>query len=241
MLNTKIASEVANRSKSEFLANMSHELRTPLNSVIGFSDILSNEVYGNLNEKQMRYTENIHKSGQNLLKIINNILDLSAIEARSSELNYEKFILCEVLKEVRKNALPLATQKNISIEMDIEKMILIDGDKNKIKQIINNVLNNAIKFNNNGGSVFVKARNIDNEINILVKDTGIGIPEKEIGKMFDPFYQIDGSSSRDYGGNGIGLALVKHFVEMHKGDVWIESDEGLGTEVHIKLPAEQRI
>ncbi|UGV39704.1 PAS domain S-box protein [Methanococcoides orientis] len=241
LVDAKITSELANRSKSEFLANMSHELRTPLNSVIGFSDVLCNETFGELNEKQRKYTENIHKSGQNLLKIINNILDLSAIEARSTEINCEKFLLSDVLKEIRKNVISLATPKNISIDIDIDDLILIDADRNKVNQIMNNLVSNAIKFNNNGGSILIKARNIDNEINISVKDTGIGIPEKEIGKLFDPFYQIDGSSSRDYGGNGIGLALVKHFVEMHKGDVWIESQEGMGTEVHIKLPAEQRI
>ncbi|WP_052402671.1 PAS domain S-box protein [Methanococcoides methylutens] len=237
----KVTSELANRSKSEFLANMSHELRTPLNFVIGFSDVLCSEIYGELNEKQRKYTENIHKSGQNLLKIINNILDLSAIEARSTEINCEKFLLSDILKDIRKNIIPLATQKNISIDIDTDDLILMDADRNKVNQIMTNLVSNAIKFNNNGGSILIKARNIDNEINISVKDTGIGIPEKEIGKLFDPFYQIDGSSSRDYGGNGIGLALVKHFVGMHKGDVWIESQEGMGTEVHVKFPAEQKI
>ncbi|WP_135612598.1 PAS domain-containing sensor histidine kinase [Methanococcoides sp. AM1] len=225
LLNAKITSELANRFKSEFLTNMTHELRTPLNSIICFSDVLYNEAYGELNEKQRIYTENIHKSGQNLLKIINNILDLSAIEARATELNCENFLLSDILKEIRRNAIPLATQKNISIDIDTDETILMDADKNKINQIINNLVSNAIKFNSNGGSILIKARNIDNEINISVKDTGIGVPEEEVEKLFDPFYQIDGSSSRNYGGNGVGLALVKHFVGMHNGDVWIESQE----------------
>jgi len=240
LLNAQIASELANRSKSEFLANMSHELRTPLNSVIGFSDVLCTESHGELNEKQKKFISSIHKNGQNLLKIINNILNLSAIEARAIELNCEKFLLYDVFREVQENAIPFAMEKNISIDLDIEYLIFIDADRDKIKQILNNLISNAIKFNEHDGSIVIKARSGKNEMNISVKDTGIGIPEKEIGKLFDPFYQIDGSSTRNYGGNGIGLALVKHFAEMHRGSVWIESQDGLGTEVHIRLPAENR-
>ncbi|SFM24960.1 PAS domain S-box protein [Methanolobus profundi] len=230
LLEAKMLAEDNSRIKSEFLANMSHELRTPLTAVIGFSDILGTTMKGDLSEKQLGYIEHINKSGKHLLELINDILDISKIEAGKMELKLERFNTSKVLKEVQESMLPLAGKKNIEVrminEIDDDEVF---ADKMKLQQIMLNLLSNAIKFTPDNGNVSIKVRNYDGNIEFSVSDTGIGIPKEKQEDIFDPFTQVDASSKRRYGGTGLGLALVRQFVEMHDGKIWLESEEGKGS------------
>jgi len=218
MLQAKMAAETANRAKTAFIVNMSHELRTPLNAVIGFSDLLLSETFGPLNEKQKRYTENISKSGNHLLDVINDVLDISRLELGNIELYYETVDIPGVIEEVQRILSPLAVEKNISIESTIEPGLKnIIADRVKLKQILYNILNNAIKFSSNGGKVNITAEFKDDALEMSVKDTGIGMHEEDYERVFQPFVQIDESISRKHGGVGLGLALVKKFAELHGG------------------------
>jgi PAS domain S-box-containing protein len=239
ILEAKIEAESANRAKSEFLANMSHELRTPLNSIIGFSDILDGENFGTLNETQKHYLSNIHKSGKYLLEIINDILDISKIEAKEMKLYIEQFAVSDVIKDVQSLMIPLAAKKNINFvcDIDIEKPT-IKADMIKFKQILYNLVNNAIKFTDQGGSVTIGGKISEDFVHISVKDSGIGISPEDQDKLFNPFFQADSSITREYGGTGLGLAIVKKFVEMHGGEVWVESELGKGSTFGFSIPTD---
>lgn len=240
MLNAKLAAEEASRTKSEFLANMSHELRTPLNSIIGFSQMLHQGTFGDMNQKQEKYVLNVLNSGKHLLHLINTILDLSKVEAGKMELYCESFRLEEVLDDLRMIIHPLATRKNIRFEISSHvSSIEICVDKIKFKQIMYNLLDNAVKFTPFQGSVTLTVELIDNELQVSVADTGIGIPKQSQDTIFKPFKQVDSSTSRVYGGTGLGLALVKEFVEMQKGKVWVESEEGKGSTFKVRLPQQE--
>lgn len=230
LIQAKMLAEENNRIKSEFLANMSHELRTPLTTIIGFSDILSSNMFGDLNEKQARHVAHISKSGKHLLEVINDVLDLSKIEAGKMELDCEHFAVSETLTEIQASMHPLANNKNIDLKL-LDKIngIEIFADKLKFKQIMFNLLSNAIKFTSDTGEVTVIGTRTDNGIQISVSDTGIGIPEYMKDDIFNPFTQIDASNKRKYGGTGLGLALVKRFVEMHNGKIWLETEEEKGS------------
>ncbi|MDY0388511.1 MAG: PAS domain S-box protein [Methanolobus sp.] len=230
LIQAKMLAEENNRIKSEFLANMSHELRTPLTTIIGFSDILSSNMFGNLNEKQARHVAHISKSGKHLLEVINEVLDLSKIEAGKMELDCEYFAVSETLTEIQASMYPLANKKNIDLKLlDEINGIEIFADRLKFKQIMFNLLSNAIKFTSDTGEVTVIGTKTDNGIQISVSDTGIGIPEHMMDDIFNPFMQIDASNKRKYGGTGLGLALVKRFVEMHNGKIWFKSKEEKGS------------
>ncbi|MBN2109473.1 MAG: HAMP domain-containing histidine kinase [Methanosarcinaceae archaeon] len=209
---------------------MSHELRTPLNPVIGFSDILSSTMFGELNEKQLMYVTHINESGKHLLELINDILKLSKMEAGKMELECEKFSVKEAFDKIVIQIAPMASGKNISITVDNNiQADEIFADKLKFKQIIYNLLSNAIKFTQDDGKVFVTATKNDNKVQISVSDTGIGIPEQRLKDIFTPFTQVDGSNKRIYGGTGLGLSLVRRFVEMHRGNIRVKSEEGKGS------------
>ncbi|MDW7731903.1 MAG: PAS domain S-box protein [Methanolobus sp.] len=230
LIEAKMMAEENSRIKSEFLANMSHELRTPLTAILGFSDMLGSEMFGQLNEKQLRFADHIHKSGEHLLELINDVLDLSKIEAGKMELECENFSVSKVFAEIQTLMAPLAARKKIDLRIENNiQTTEIFADRLKFKQIMYNLLSNAIKFTPDQGKVLVVAKNNDNEIHVSVSDSGIGIPENRMEDIFNPFTQVDASNKRRYGGTGLGLTLVKQFVEMQNGRVWVESREGEGS------------
>ncbi|WP_288067574.1 PAS domain S-box protein [Methanolobus sp.] len=237
LLTSKIEAENANRTKSEFIANMSHELRTPLNSIIGFSQILNEKIMGDLNEKQMRYVSNIHKSGTHLLDLINDILDLSKIESGNMEYSPETIDIREVMNEIIILTEPLVKEKNINFEScrDFEKLE-VNADRMKIKQIMFNLLSNAIKFAPKNGNVWFDSKLTDDNVQICVSDNGIGIPLDKQKTIFEPFKQASSSTSRTHGGTGLGLAIVKHYVEMHSGDIHVDSEVGKGSTFTFTIP-----
>ncbi len=228
LIRARMEAEASDRSKSEFLANMSHELRTPLNAIIGFSDMLKDSRQPE--DKQLRYAGNINESGRHLLALINDILDLSKVEACKMELDPVSFSVFQVIEEVITMMGPLASKKELDmvVENRFEDDIIV-ADRLKFKQIIYNLLSNSIKFTPEGGNVSVRVKRIDGGVEVCVRDSGIGIPEDMQKKVFDPFTQVDASDSRMYEGTGLGLSLVKHFVKMHGGSVRLESREGEGS------------
>ena len=229
--------EVANRTKSEFLANMSHELRTPLNSIIGFSDLLYERVYGELSVRQLKAVGNISGSGKHLLNLINEILDLSKVEAGSIELHYSTFWMVDVFAEVRDMLFPFAVNKGIKIELEVENSLpRVYADRDRILQVMSNLMTNAVKFSNENGCVKVKAVQSGGFIKVTVSDEGIGIAAADHDKLFKPFSQIDSSSSKKYQGTGLGLALVKEIVKLHGGTVWFESEIGKGSTFGFSIP-----
>jgi signal transduction histidine kinase/CheY-like chemotaxis protein/HAMP domain-containing protein len=232
----------ASRTKSEFLANMSHELRTPLNSIIGFSEILHDETFGALNEKQSRYISNILTSGKNLLSLINDILDLSKVEAGKMELQYEEFNVSEAINEVTTITAPLAAKKKIVMETKIDpELTTILADKGKVKQILYNLISNATKFTPEKGHIIIDCLRAGDMAQIEVKDSGIGISKDDQKKLFRTFVQLDASTAREHGGTGLGLVLVKRFVEQHGGDVRLVSEPGKGSSFIFTIPIEGKI
>ncbi len=233
----KQIAEVANRTKSEFLANMSHELRTPLNSIIGFSDMLYEQAYGELNKKQLRSVGNISKSGKHLLNLINNILDISKVEAGKLKLDYKDFELATKLNLIQNLLFPIADRKNIKIEIDIDSKIRsICADEDRFVQIMYNLVDNAIKFSYENGTVKIEVRKKGDMVEIKVNDTGIGIKAEDQKKLFKPFSQVDFFSSKNYQGTGLGLSLVKQIVHLHGGYVWFRSNPGEGSTFAFTIP-----
>lgn len=239
LIEARMMAEMANRTKSEFIANMSHELRTPLNSIIGFSDFLLENTFGDLNDKQTRYLSNISSSGKHLLMLINDILDISKIEAGELKLNCEDFILKDAVEEVLTIMNPQALKKKITLEYTGQTQFEIRADKARIKQVLYNLISNAIKFTPQGGYVKISNEVDDDLVIMSVCDTGIGISQEDIGKLFHPFKQVDSFYNRQHHGTGLGLALVKKFIEMHDGTVSVESEPGKGSCFEIKIPMNQ--
>jgi len=236
-IEAKKAAEEANQAKSEFLANMSHELRTPLNSVIGFSDILLEEVKGELNDPQKKYVSNIARSGKHLLSLINDILDLSKIEAGQKQLEYSSFELHEALDEISKLTKPLISKKNIGLQMELpSEDIRVYADRKKFKQIMYNLLSNAAKFTPDKGTITIIANQEKDKLKVAVSDTGIGIPESEQATIFEPFQQVKSSKSSEHKGTGLGLSLVRELVEMHGGQVRLKSEVGKGSTFSFTIP-----
>jgi len=231
--------EDSSKTRNEFLSTMSHELRTPLNSIIGFSDLLLDGSFGDLNERQTKYIQNVHNSGKRLLKVINDILDLSKVEAGKTELEPETFRIANVLDEVERVSGPRASAKKLTLKFRAEKRLTtITADKIRFKQVLYNLLSNAIKFTPEGGSVTVSAEKAGNMLRVSVADTGIGISKEDQKYLFQPFKQLDYFLNRRYEGTGLGLALVKSFVEMHGGKVWVESEPGKGSVFTFELPVD---
>ncbi len=229
--------ESGSRSKSEFLANMSHELRTPLNAVIGLSQVLLEQTFGPLNAKQSEYLDGVRQSGSHLLSLINEILDLSKIEAGKDQLEPAVFSMPDALR----NAIMLLKEKAMKHGIELGQEIgpevrLFYGDERRVKQVLFNLLSNAVKFTGQGGKVGLKAKQDGRALTITVWDTGTGIPENKRHLIFQPFQQVDSSLSRQHEGTGLGLALSKRLVEMHGGTITFESREGVGTSFTVTLP-----
>ena len=231
--------ERANRAKSEFLANMSHELRTPLNAIIGFSEMLESGYGGALSERQASYTKDIHDSGQHLLQIINNVLDMSKVEAGQYQL-YEAAV---DLRDVARASIAIlsgrAREQGLSLELAIDPALpCVMADERTLRQVLLNLLSNAVKFTPHGGRVTVTGSVRPNgDLALHVQDTGIGIAAEALDLVMEPFRQANGSFSREYEGTGLGLTISKNFVELHGGKLAIESEVGAGTTVSVILPA----
>jgi two-component system, NtrC family, sensor kinase len=229
--------EAANRHKSEFLANMSHELRTPLNAIIGFSEVLGERMFGELNEKQAEYTEDILTSGRHLLSLINEILDLSKVEAGRMELEVATFDLPLAIDNARTFVRERAIKHGINLDVTVDDRLGdFTGDERKIKQILLNLLSNAVKFTPEGGRIGINARQADGSVEISVSDTGIGIAPEDQAKIFEEFRQVGGDYAHKKEGTGLGLTLAKKFVELHGGRIWVESEVGKGSKFTFTLP-----
>ena len=227
----------ADRIKNEFLANMSHELRTPLNAIIGFSEALKLKIFGMLSEKQEEYIDDIHASGIHLLGMINDLLDLSKIEAKQIKLNKEAFKVNKAINEVINVVSALANKKHIDLRfIQIEADLEIFADFRKFQQIMYNLISNAIKFTPELGIIEINALKDDNNLVIYVKDNGLGIDSAYHNKIFEKFQQVDSSYSRKQGSTGLGLTITKELVEMHDGKIWLESELNKGSKFSFKLP-----
>ena len=232
--------EVANQHKSEFLANMSHELRTPLNAVIGFSEVLQQGMVGELNEKQSEYTNYIHTSGSHLLSLINDILDLSKVEAGRMELDVTRFSVPMAIENALTLVKERATRHRLGLDCTLDPAIAeIDADERKFKQILLNLLSNAVKFTPENGRITVSARALEGTVEVSVADTGIGIAPEDCEVVFEEFRQVGDSSERKAEGTGLGLALTKKFIELHGGRIWLTSTLGKGSTFAFTLPITQ--
>jgi two-component system, NtrC family, sensor kinase len=228
--------EVASQHKSEFLANMSHELRTPLNAIIGFSEVLTDRMFGELNEKREEYLKDIYASGTHLLSLINDILDLSKIEAGRMELELSDFHLPTALH----NALTLirerAGRRNITLQMSVDECLgEVRADERKIRQVVLNLLSNAIKFTLEGGRIDVDAVPKDGLVEVSVTDTGVGIAPEDQEAVFEEFRQV-GTAAKKVEGTGLGLTLCRKFIELHGGRIWVKSQVGVGSTFTFTIP-----
>ncbi|MFT3774852.1 MAG: HAMP domain-containing sensor histidine kinase [Minicystis sp.] len=239
--------------KSNFLATVSHELRTPLTSIMGYGEMLAEGVAGPLNDEQREFVETIRTKSEQLLGLIMSLLDLSKLENGTMPVRVSRLSIGAVLEEAVSTLLPTATKKGVGIELDVPDLPAVLGDADRLRQVFINLTDNAVKFTPVGGSVRLSARlTVDRAhvepglvlvaplrpvIEVRVADTGIGIAEEEREKVFDPFYQIDQSSTREHGGAGLGLAIVKRLVEAHQGAIWVEANEPHGAVFVVTLPA----
>jgi PAS domain S-box-containing protein len=230
--------ERANRMKSEFMANMSHELRTPLHTVIGFSELLGEEVKGPLNTDQKRFVNHIHKDAQHLLALINEILDLSKIEAGKLLLNREILELGCVIDDALSSFRPQFVSKSMEVSVHIPGPVNVEGDRMRTRQIVVNLLSNALKFTAAGGSicVCVDVDSADGFARVSVNDTGIGIPPAQHEAIFEKFHQMEPAMSGIREGTGLGLAITKRLVQAHGGRIWLESEPGRGSRFTFTLP-----
>jgi two-component system, NarL family, sensor histidine kinase BarA len=248
------------RLKSNFLATMSHELRTPLTSVIGYSEMLVEGMAGILTDEQRDYVKTIMEKGENLLSMISSILDFSKVESNNLRLVMKPTNLRDIIRNAVSTVIPMTRKQGITVETKIaDDLPAIKVDSDKIRQVLINILGNAVKFNRKDGRVVLQADRFkrpregarkadlpaalnspDEEmVRIIIRDSGIGIPKDKIHRIFDSFYQVDGSSTREYGGTGLGLAITKSFVENHGGTISVESELGQGSMFTVLLPVEQ--
>jgi len=228
--------EIASQHKSEFLANMSHELRTPLNAIIGLSEVLTDRMFGGLNEKQEEYLKDIYASGTHLLSLINDILDLSKIEAGRMELELTDFHLPTALDNAMILVRERAGRRSITLQMSVdERLGEVRADERKIRQVVLNLLSNAIKFPPEGGRIEVAAVPKDGSVEVSVSDTGVGIAPEDQEKVFEEFRQV-GTAEKKAEGTGLGLTLCRKFIELHGGRIWVHSQVGVGSTFTFTIP-----
>ncbi|MBE7636646.1 PAS domain-containing protein [Sneathiella sp. P13V-1] len=238
LLEAKKKAEEGTKAKSMFLANMSHELRTPLNAIIGFAEVISKEIFGSINnEKYKEYSENILSSGQHLLSLINDILDYSRLEAGKFELDEVEAEMREILSWTELLLRPRAQEKHIALNVDLDTDLIFSGDERKIKQVLINLVNNAVKFTPPNGvvDVFVEDSDFDH-VRIVVQDNGYGISDEDLKQIMRPFVRTVNSMTRSIEGTGLGLPLSKSIVELHGGKLEMQSKQGIGTRVDVLMP-----
>ncbi len=235
IMHAKEEAERANKFKDQFLSTMSHELRTPMNAVLGFSELLADERYGTLNERQRRYITHIHQAGRHLLRLINDILDLSKIEAGRLELAIESVPMERTLAEALDALRPLADKKSQTLSHQAESRLTVRADATRLKQVLMNLLGNAVKFTPEGGRIDLAARLVDGKVRVEVRDTGPGIPPEEQKRIFEAFYRLR-QSGKAPEGTGLGLAITQRLVELHGGQLGLESQPGHGSCFHFSLP-----
>jgi signal transduction histidine kinase len=228
--------EEASRHKSAFMANMSHELRTPLNAILGFTELIQDGIYGEVNEKVRQQLARVEANGRHLLGLINDVLDLSKIEAGQLELQRRQVALDDVVRTVESSTGSLALAKQLELLVDLEPGLpVVEGDARRIAQVLVNLVGNAIKFTERG-TVTISARRLGQTVEIAVRDTGPGIPPGAQQRIFEAFHQLDSSSTRRQGGTGLGLAIARQIVELHGGAIGVESDLGQGSRFFFTLP-----
>jgi PAS domain S-box-containing protein len=228
--------ERANRLKSEFLASMSHELRTPLHTIIGFADLLNEELKGPLNADQKRFVRHIQQDSRHLLELINDILDISKIESGKLELHFEIFRVADAIGETIDGLRPLAAQKKLEIRQKFHPDLKVSADRVRFKEIFYNLITNAIKFTPENGQITIECGKVAEDLFFSVRDTGIGIDPSEQQAIFDTFYQVGATTRGVREGTGLGLAITKRLVEMHGGRIWVESTPGEGSRFQFVLP-----
>jgi PAS domain S-box-containing protein len=237
LLQAQEEADRANRAKSQFLTSMSHELRTPLNAILGFSELLTDNGTDRFDAAtRSRFLDQIHSSGQHLLQLINDILDLSKVESGQMEMHLEEVELGSLIDEVRATVEPLARSKDMALKTEPSPELNLIADSAKLKQMLLNLVSNAIKFTPRGGRIDIRSRQVESWVEIAVTDNGIGIAEKDLGLLFTEFQQLDAGPGRHQEGTGLGLALTKRFAEMHGGRVRVESALGKGSTFTLHLP-----
>ena len=241
MLRSNAVAQQATDDKSLFFAGVSHELRTPLNAIIGFSDMMRSRLFGPLPGKYAEYADLIHDSGQHMLDLIGDVLDMSKVEAGKYELHYDNFDAADVIRSTAKMIRPAADQAEVVLSLDIDDNdpLLIEADRKALRQILLNLLSNAIKFSYKGGRVVVKAKSAGDTLNLSVQDYGIGMNAEDVSKIGQPYQQAASATMIEERGTGLGLALVKSLCELHGGRFAVASQEGEGTTVDVFLPLER--
>jgi PAS domain S-box-containing protein len=230
--------EQSNKAKSVFLANMSHELRTPLNAILGFSELLEQELFGPLGDaRYVEFAGDIHRSGQHLLEIIGNILDIAKVETGHLELQERDFDIAEVMRVSQRLIADMARRRNVVFDARTPKSpVLVNADPTRLRQVLINLLSNAVKFTPEGKSVTLSCGRQDDWLVLIVADTGIGMEPKDIAEVMKPFHQVDNSFTRQHQGAGLGLPLTQSLVDLHGGEMRLESTRGSGTVVTVRLP-----